>query len=147
MTITRWSTNESRSSILGALYLIKLSGREPIQQTITVVNSRCNQCMIEHLSSYVIHSTAKQVITRRRKNENVYEMWKNENCTCKACKNIVFHCQICKFVTFLSSSSSWLLKLPISYKLSLLKFDVTLIQLVIGFQSTSLFIVSSNQKE
>ena len=27
-------------------------------------------------------------------------MSKNENCTCKACKTIVFHCQICKFVTF-----------------------------------------------
>ena len=49
-------------------------GGEPIEQTIPVVNSRCNQCMIEHLSSYVIHSTAKQVTTRRRKNENVCEM-------------------------------------------------------------------------
>ena len=36
---------------------------------------------------------------------------KNENCTCKACKTIVFHCQICKFVTFLLPSSSWLRKL------------------------------------
>ena len=39
-------------------------------------------------------------------------MSKNEKCTCKACKTIVFHCQICKFVTFLLPSSSWLLKLP-----------------------------------
>ena len=30
-----------------------------------------------------------------------------------ACKNTVFHCQICKFVGFLLPSSSWLLKLPI----------------------------------
>ena len=37
---------------------------------------------------------------------------KNENCTCKACKTIVFHCQICKFVRFLLPSSSWLRKLP-----------------------------------
>ena len=29
-----------------------------------------------------------------------------------ACKNTVFHCQICKFVGFLLPSSSWLLKLP-----------------------------------
>ena len=31
---------------------------------------------IEHLSSYVhvVHTTAKHVISRRRKNENVYEM-------------------------------------------------------------------------
>ena len=66
---------------------------------------------IEHLSSYahVVHTTAKQVISRRRKNENVYKMSKNEKCTCKACKNTVFHCQICKFVGFLLPSSSWLL--------------------------------------
>ena len=69
---------------------------------------------IEHLSSYahVVHITAEQVISRRRKNENVSKMSKNENCTCKACKNTVFYCQICKFVGFLFPSSSWLLKLP-----------------------------------
>ena len=37
---------------------------------------------------------------------------KNENCTCKACKTIVFDNQICKFVTSLLPSSSWLRKLP-----------------------------------
>ena len=33
----------------------------------------------EHLSSYahVVHTSAKQVISRRRKNENVYKMSKN----------------------------------------------------------------------
>ena len=36
-------------------------------------------------------------------------MSKDENC---ACKNTVFHRQICKFVGFLLPSSSWLLKLP-----------------------------------
>ena len=68
---------------------------------------------IEHLSScgHVVHTTAKQVISRRRKNENVFKMSKHEKCTCKACKNTVFHCQICKFVGFLLLSSSWLLKL------------------------------------
>ena len=57
---------------------------------------------IEHLSSYahVVHTTAKQVISRRRKNENVCEMSKDEKCTCKACKDTVFHCQICTFVGF-----------------------------------------------
>ena len=62
-----------------------------------------------------VHTTAKQVISRRRKIENVFKLSKDENCTCKACKNTVFHCQICKFVGFLLPSSSWLLKLP-SYK-------------------------------
>ena len=67
---------------------------------------------IEHLSSYadVVHTTAKQVISRRRKNENVFKMSKDEICTCKACKNIVFHCQICKSVGFSLPSSLWLLK-------------------------------------
>ena len=63
--------------------------------------------------AHVFLTTAKQVISRRKKNENVCGMSKNEKCTCKACKSIVFHCQICKFVTFLLPSSSWLRKLPI----------------------------------
>ena len=69
---------------------------------------------IEHLSSYfhVVHTTAKQVVSPCRKNENVYKMSKIEKCTCKACKNAVFHCQTCKLVGFLLPSSSWLLKLP-----------------------------------
>ena len=37
---------------------------------------------------------------------------KNEKCTCKASKTIVFRCQICKFVTILWPSWSCLLKLP-----------------------------------
>ena len=69
---------------------------------------------IDHLSSYayVVYTTAKQVISRRRKNENVFKMSKDEKCTCKACKNTVFHCKICKFVGVLLPSSSWLLTLP-----------------------------------
>ena len=66
--------------------------------TVVIIRSRC--------------PAAKQVISRRRKNENVNKMSKDEKCTCKACKNPVFHCQICKFVGFLLPSSSWLLKLP-----------------------------------
>ena len=49
---------------------------------------------------------------RRRKNENVFKMSKDVTCTCKACQNTVFHCQICKFMGFLLPSSSWLLKFP-----------------------------------
>ena len=72
---------------------------------------------IEDLSLYahVVQTTVKQVISRRRKSENVYEMKKNKECTCKACKTIVFRCQICKFVGLLLPSSSWLLKLPIGH--------------------------------
>ena len=62
-----------------------------------------------------VYTTAKHLISRRRKNENVFKLSKDEKCTCKACKNTVFHFQICKFVGFLLPSSSWLLKFP-SYK-------------------------------
>ena len=51
---------------------------------------------IEHMSSYahVVHTTAKQVISRRRKNENVYEISKTEKCTRKACKSTVFRANL-----------------------------------------------------
>ena len=65
-----------------------------------------------NIFDHVVHTTARQVISRRRKNDNVFEKSKNEKCTCKACKYTVFHCQICKFVGFFLLSSSWLLKLP-----------------------------------
>ena len=68
--------------------------------------------MCQNMLTSSIHTTAKQVISRRRKNENVFKMSRDDKCTCKACKNTVFHCQICKFVVFLLPSSSWLLKLP-----------------------------------
>ena len=37
-------------------------------------------------------------------------MFKNEKCTCKACKTVVFHYQICKYLTFLlpSSRDEWI---------------------------------------
>ena len=63
-------------------------------------NQRSGQDKIEHLSSYVhvVHTSAKQVISRHRKNEGVFNMSKEEKCTCKACNN-----------TVLLPSPSWLL--------------------------------------
>ena len=63
---------------------------------------------------HVVHETAKLVISRREnlKKEKVCEMFKLEKCTCKACETVAFHCQICKFVKFLLTSSSCLLQLP-----------------------------------
>ena len=63
-------------------------------------NQRLGQDKIQHLSLYahVVHKTAKQVISRRRRIENVFKMSKDERCTCKACKGIVFalsNMQIC----------------------------------------------------
>ena len=71
------------------------------------------QDKVEHLSSYahVVHTTAKKVISRHRKNENVFKMSKDGKCTCKVCKSTGFHCEICKLVGFVLPSSSWLLKL------------------------------------
>ena len=57
-------------------------------------------------SSTQLQNKSFHVVGRTRKS-------KDEICTCKACKNSVFHCQICKFMMFLLPSSSWLLKLPI----------------------------------
>ena len=67
---------------------------------------------IEHLSSYAhfVHTTAVRVISCRGKNENDFKMSQAEKCTCKGCKNTVFHCQICKLVGFLLPSSSCLLE-------------------------------------
>ena len=75
-------------------------------------NQRLRQDKIEHSSSYahVVHITAKQVISRHRKNENVFKMSEDENYTCKVCKNTVCHCQICKFVGVLLPSSCSLVK-------------------------------------
>ena len=55
----------------------------------------------------MVHRTAKQVISRSRKNQNIFKMYKDEKCMCKAYKNTVFCCQICKCVGFLLLS--WLL--------------------------------------
>ena len=57
------------------------------------------------------HNTSFHCVVQRTITAVEYN--KIEKCTCKACKNAVFHFQICKFVRFLLSSSSCLLKLPI----------------------------------
>ena len=59
-------------------------------------------------SSTQLQNRSFYVVERRERPRNVRNY---ENCTCKGCKTIVFHYQICKFVTFLPSSS-WLPKLP-----------------------------------
>ena len=74
--------------------------------------TKLNICHQTLASSTQLQNRSKQVISRRRKNEKVFKMSKDDKCTCKACENTIFHCQICKFVGFLLPSSSWLLKLP-----------------------------------
>ena len=57
---------------------------------------------LQNRSFHVVERTKTSAICQKLK-----------NCTCKACKTIVFRYQICKFVTFMLLSSSWLRKLPI----------------------------------
>ena len=85
------------------LTILELNWNRRLRDKTTKLNIR------HHILAQVVHTTAKKFISRRGKNENVYEMSKNENCTCKVCKTIAFHRQICKFVTFLLLPSSWLL--------------------------------------
>ena len=71
----------------------------PEKCVLTILELNWNQ-RLGHLSSYahVVHTTAKQVISRRRKNENVFKMSKDEKCTCKACEKYCFslsNMQIC----------------------------------------------------
>ena len=85
---------------------------------ICVLELNCNQRFRDkktklNICHHMLTSTTQ--LSHRGKNENVCQMFKNEKCTCKACKAIVFLCQICKFVRFLLPSSSWLLKLPIHF--------------------------------
>ena len=49
-------------------------------------------------STYAVHASTKQIISRRVKNENGYEMHENEYRTSKACKDCCFsllNLQIC----------------------------------------------------
>ena len=62
-----------------------------------------NKKLLKNLSSYahIVHITGKQAISRHRKYENGSEMYRNENCTCKACKTAVSNRQIRKSGTFI----------------------------------------------
>ena len=63
-----------------------------------ICSGRPHNCKTGHFTSW-------------EERERLQNEKKNEKYTCKACKTIVFHCQICKFVRFLLPSSSRLLKL------------------------------------
>ena len=81
------------------------------QALLSGKNTNVNICHHMLTSSTQLQNMSFHVVERTRTSS---KRQKNEKCTCKACKNTVFHCQICRFVTFLMPSSLWLLKLPIS---------------------------------
>ena len=97
-----------------ALTILELNWSQRLGNKKTKINI-CHDMLT---SSTQLQNISRQVISRRRKNENIFKMSKDEKCTCKACKNTVFHCQICKFVGFLTPSSSWLRKLSSSFQMS-----------------------------
>ena len=68
--------------------------------------TKLNICHDMLTSSTQLQNRSFHVIERTRTSSKCQKMKK---CTCKACKNTVFHCQICKFVGFLLPSSSCLL--------------------------------------
>ena len=71
--------------------------------------TKLNICHHMLTSSTQLQNRSFYVVERTRTSTKCE---RNEICTCKACKNTIFHCQIYKFVGFLLPSSSWLLKLP-----------------------------------
>ena len=60
--------------------------------------TKLNICHHMLTSSTQLQNRSFHVVERTRTSTKCQ---KNEKCTCKACKNTVFHCQICKFVGFL----------------------------------------------
>ena len=94
---------------------------------------------IEHLSSYahVVHTTAKQVISRRRKNENVFKMSKDEKMHVQSVQKYCFSLSNMQICGVLLPSSSWFLKLPIrEFKI----YDATLVKTSLKIASSSLSI-------
>ena len=96
--------------ITQAKYVLTILELKWNQCQITDKKTKLGICHINMLTPSTQHQNS--FISRRGKNENVCETYKNEKCTCKACKTTVFHCQISKLVTFLLPSSSWFLKFP-----------------------------------
>ena len=87
---------------------------------LTILGLNCNQrlghkktkiniCHDKLTSSTQLQNRSFHVVEKTRTSSKCQKM---KNARAKRAKNIVFHCQICQFVTFLLLSSLWLLKLP-----------------------------------
>ena len=89
------------------LTLLELNWNQRLGQKKTKLNI-CHHMLT---SSTQLQNRSFHVAERTRTSSKCQD----EKCTCKACKNAVYLCQICKFMGFLLPSSSWLLKLPIGH--------------------------------
>ena len=98
--------------------------------------TKLNICHHMLTSSTQLQNWSFHVVERTRTSTKCE---KNETCTCKACKNTIFHCQICKFVEFLLPSSSWLLKLPNNREFEIYDATVAKTSLKIARSSLSIF--------
>ena len=69
--------------------------------------TKLNICHQMFKSSTQLQNNSFHVVERTRRS---VKCSKNEKCTCKACKTVIFHYQIWKFVTFLlpSSRNEWI---------------------------------------
>ena len=79
---------------------------------LNILELNWNQRLGHKAKLNICHHMLTSSTQLQNRSFHVFEMSKKEKCTCKACKNTVFHCQICKLVGFLLPLSSWLLKLP-----------------------------------
>ena len=70
---------------------------EPGNQRFRDKKTKLNICHHMLTSSTKLQKMSFHAVERTRTSTKCP---KNGKCTCKACKTIVFHCQICKFVTF-----------------------------------------------
>ena len=83
--------------------------------------TKLNICRYMLASSTQLQNMSFHVVERTRTSST--EMSKDEQCTCKACKNTVFHCEICRLVGVLIAVLAVVLKLPYIPK-SRRKYDV-----------------------
>ena len=73
--------------------LMQIRGRYGALKGTSISSLRFRKRQVSLCSSFK-PQFAKQVVSRHGKNENVYEMYKNEKSTYEACNTIGFHRQI-----------------------------------------------------
>ena len=105
-------------------------------QRLGYKKTKLNICHHMLTSSTQLQNWSVHVVERTRTSTKCE---KNEICTCKACKNTIFHCQICKFAGFLLPSSPWLLKLPNNWEFEIYDATVAKTSLKIARSSLSIF--------
>ena len=93
-------TSLSVSSIISQLFKVIILANNSCKCVRSILKLNWNEHLREKTKleicgqelRQVVHTTANRSFSRRLgKSVNVCEMYKNEKCTCKACKTTVFH--------------------------------------------------------